>query len=523
MSNNMLNKKAVLYARYSSDLQTETSIEAQTNAIQKYCDDNGIKLIGEYIDRAKSGTTTAKRTEFNRMIEDSKKREFDYVIVHKLDRFARDRYDSAIAKHELRKNRVSVLSVTEHIDDSPESKILEALLEAIAEYYSRNLGREVLKGFLVRARKSLHTGGIPPLGYNVDTVTNMLVINEQEAVIVRDIFERYVKGQSYVQIIRYLNSKGYRTKLGNEFNKNSLHDLIRNKKYAGYFMYNVYDGKHNRHLRKPDDEIVCIKGGVPAIISEEIFNKAEDMMMSRKHAPGANSAKVPYLLSGLVRCGECGAIMTGNRKTSGKGVVTRTYRCEHKVSVDCHNKEVRTDRLEEFVLRQLEKYIFREENIPKILEELNKQKLSQNSSVSDEVAIIEKRIKEVIRQRDNIVSAIASGCNLIDFKGKLDILRQDEELLNERKATLQAVNEVASVISEKELRDTITKFSKAIRERDTIECKRFIKRFIKEVRVYENRVEVTLRVTSSSLWGYEYAITKSIGRSFLPYPGADTS
>lgn len=514
----MTKKKAVLYARYSSDLQNETSIEAQKYAIEKYCDDKGIELIGEYIDRAKSGTTTAKRTEFNQMIADSRKKEFDYVIVHKLDRFARDRYDSAIAKHELQRNGARVLSVTENIGDSPESKILEALLEAFAEYYSQNLGREVLKGFLVKAKKSLHTGGTPPLGYDVDPITKMLVINEKEAVIVRKIFEMYLGGYSYVEIIKHLNSNGYRTKLGNEFNKNSLHDLISNKKYAGYFMYNVYDGKHNRHLRKPEDEIISVKGGVPAIISEEIYNKAAEMMEMRKHAPGANSAKVPYLLSGLVRCGECGAIMSGNRKTAGNGSVRRTYRCEHKVSVDCHNKEIRTDRLEEFVLQQLEKHIFKEENIPKILEEMQRQLKKHNTDTTNEVAVIEKQLKDIKTQRNNIVSAIANGCNLNDFKYKLDSLRENEEALVKHKEEIEIVNEAASVMNEEELRTIIKTFSRAVKGRDTIECKRFIKQFIQEVRVYETKVEVTLRVASTSLCSYDYVISKSQGRNFLPYP-----
>ena len=148
-------KNAVLYARFSSDMQHETSIEAQQEAIYKFAEANGYRIVGEYIDRAKTGTSIAKRESFKQMLKDSSAKGFQYVIVHKLDRFARDRYDSAIAKHELKRNNVKVVSVLEHIDDTPESIILEALLEAMAEYYSKNLGREVMKGFKVRAGKCM--------------------------------------------------------------------------------------------------------------------------------------------------------------------------------------------------------------------------------------------------------------------------------------------------------------------------------------------------------------------------------
>lgn len=143
---------AVAYPRYSSDNQREESINAQMGAIEEYCQRKGYTLVGTYPDEAKSATTD-QRPNFQRMMKDSEKGMFDVVIVHKFDRFARDRYDSAYYKRLLKKNGVRLESVLEQLDDSPESVILESVLEGMAEYYSKNLAREARKGMLENAKK----------------------------------------------------------------------------------------------------------------------------------------------------------------------------------------------------------------------------------------------------------------------------------------------------------------------------------------------------------------------------------
>lgn len=163
--------KAVIYARYSSDMQREESIEAQTRAVRDFAQHNDILIVNEYIDRAKSATTT-DRPQFQQMLADSANGGFDLVLVHKLDRFARNRYDSIGCRMELKKNGVSLILVLEQFDsDSPESIITESVLEAMAEYYSLNLAREVRKGQRENAYKSMWTGGLPPYGYDVDPET----------------------------------------------------------------------------------------------------------------------------------------------------------------------------------------------------------------------------------------------------------------------------------------------------------------------------------------------------------------
>ena len=355
-------KNAVLYARYSSNMQTENSIEAQKLALYGYAKDNGFKIITEYIDRAKSGTTVAKRDEFNRMLAESAEGEFDYVIVHKFDRFARNRNDSRASKRILEENGVKVISVLEPISDNPEGIIMEGLAETMSEYYSANLSREVKKGFNVRALKCQNNGGRPPLGYMVDRQTETFIINENEAKIVRLIFDLYTKGNSYGYILNELNTRGYKTRLGNPFGKNSLHEIIRNKKYCGYYIFNrrmsKKFGKVNSHKNRPQEEIIEIKGGIPAIISEEAYNKAMAIMETHKRSPAQNCAKHIYLLSGLVMCGHCGETMHGNTHTNVKGSVFHSYRCEKKCDKSCPNLEISQERLDDYVLKILEDNIF---------------------------------------------------------------------------------------------------------------------------------------------------------------------
>ena len=156
-------KRVALYARFSSDNQRAESIDAQIRAMKKYCQENHYLIVETYVDEAKSATSD-KRPAFQQMIKDSDKKLFDVLLVHKLDRFSRNRYDSAMYKNRLKRNGVTVFSVLEKLNDSPESVIMESLLEGMSEYYSKNLSREVMQGLNENALKCKHTGGKPPLG-----------------------------------------------------------------------------------------------------------------------------------------------------------------------------------------------------------------------------------------------------------------------------------------------------------------------------------------------------------------------
>ena len=302
---NSFDSTAVIYARFSSHNQREESIEAQERACREYAQRKGLQVIEVYADRAKSGTN-AEREEFQRMIKDSSEKKFRYLIVHKLDRFSRNKYDAVIYKRKLRANGVTILSVVENLDDSPESTMLETVIEGMSDYFSKNLAREVMKGLKESAYDCKHLGGIAPLGYDVDPDTQKYVLNEEEAKIVKLIFEKYLEGWGYKKLLNYLNNMGYKSKRGRCFGKNSLSSILTNEKYVGRYVFNkrkekTIDGKRNPTL-KPKEEWIVIEGGLPAIVDKSTFEAVQNKLSRNKRKSGSFKAKETYLLSGLIFC-----------------------------------------------------------------------------------------------------------------------------------------------------------------------------------------------------------------------------
>ncbi|MCL6549133.1 MAG: recombinase family protein [Alicyclobacillus sp.] len=497
--------RAAIYARFSSDNQREESIDAQIRAIEDFARRNDIIIVKTYADRAKSATSD-RRPEFQQMIADSSKGLFDVIIVHKLDRFSRDKYDSAIYKRKLKMNGVRLMSVTENLDGSPESIMLESILEGMAQYYSANLAREVMKGMKENAYQCRHTGGIPPLGYDVDPETKKLVINEEEADTVRMIFEMYLDGLGYDRIIARLNELGRKTKKGLPFGKNSLHDILINEKYAGVYVFNCSAskdarGRRNNHARKSEEDIIRIPGGVPAIVDRETFDRVQEKMEKNKRGPGAYKAKDVYLLSGLIFCGECARdgveyAMAGNPHVGGRNKARYvSYRCGNRdrTNQPCGNTEIRREYVEGFVLRELERRIFNEANIPALVRRLNEHLRKSEAEDRHELRRAQAELAKVDRQLANIVAAVSNGHA---FQSLLDQMAE----LEARKAVLETrIRELDGkrhdlVVTEDSLRGLFAMFREAVRGKNVPEIKRFVDSYVQKVVVYRDRVEVTFRV-----------------------------
>ena len=348
--------RAAAYARFSSDNQRIESIDAQLRAIKDYCTDNQYMLVQTYQDEAISGTSD-HRDAFLEMIAAAKKGLFDVVIVHKLDRFARNRYDSAIYRKELADHNVKLISVLENIDeDNPENIILLSVLEGMNEYYSKNLAREVRKGQKENALKGIHNGGIPPLGFDVDPETRKLVINPIESEAVRLIFELYTKQYGYDTISKILNDRGYKTKLNKPFTKNSIAEIIRNEKYIGHYVFNKRLSKKSGNRKYKDEkDIVKIENCFPAIVDLETWNKKEDILKSRVR-PRKASCNRHFLLTGKITCKCCNGDYTGSSTYSGRNK-TKYFQYESsnrkRKLKGCKNKPIRAEYLEDFVINKL--------------------------------------------------------------------------------------------------------------------------------------------------------------------------
>lgn len=490
--------RAVIYARFSSDNQREESIDAQVRAIRDYAKKNSIIIVGEYIDKAKSAMTD-NRPEFLRMVSDSAKAGFDLVLVHKLDRFARNRQDSIGYRMELKKHGVSLVSVLEYLDDeSPESLILESVLEAMAEYYSKNLAREVNKGMKENALKGRHTGGIPPLGYDLDHETKMLIINEKEAQSVRLTFKMFNEGYGYRRINEELNLLGYKTKVGKNFNNNSLTNVVRNEKYMGVYIFNKltskdHRGKRNGNSYKDVEEVIRVEGVVPPIISPEEFRMAQTKINSRKHSRAANNAKEVYLLSGKIICGECQGSYAGSRKLGGRNKKLQvTYRCiTRKSKHACMNKEIRREYIETFVLDALSKHIFNEKLIPKLIEGYRKYQKSNSSDLVKTRDGLKARINEITTQIDNLVDIIVKSGSEVLAK-KLTEIEVERIHLKADYNQICEVNEIQEITYEK-LSESFFIARELMNAKELSATKKLIELYIDRVTIFQNHVSVTFK------------------------------
>lgn len=407
--------KAVIYARYSSHSQTEQSIDGQLRVSYEYAKREGYAVVGEYIDRAISGTSADGRPEFQRMINDAKKQGFEYVIVYKLDRFARNRYDSAVYKHKLTACGVRLISATENISDNPEGIILEAVLEASAEYYSRELSQKVKRGLRESALKGTFTGGTPPLGYKV--VDKKVVIDEEKAPAIKFAFEQYAKGVPKKQIVDTLNAKGVRNSKGKELSINSFNHCLKNRKYIGKVSYGgvEYDSTY------------------PQLIDEETFNRVQAKLAEKAQAPASGKAKQRYLLQGKAFCGHCGVRMLGDSGTSMTGVTHNYYTCgtRKRASKACDKKSEKKDFLEWYVVEQTVEYVLTPERLDfiatRVVEEYDKE------FNSGRIKQIEKQIAKLERDADKTF-------NLIMQSESQSIIKRYEkqiELLDMQKADLE--------------------------------------------------------------------------------------
>ena len=266
----------VIYARYSSDNQREESIEGQLRECLAFAEKNDIQIIETYVDRALSAKTD-NRPDFQRMIRDSAKEQFEVIIVWKLDRFARNRYDSAHYKAILKRNNVRVVSATEAISQGPEGIILESLLEGMAEYYSAELAEKVLRGMNENAYKCKFNGGTVPYGYYVDDEQH-LQIESGTASIVQEVFELYDNGMTMKEITDTLNGKGLRNRRGNPFTISVVAKMLTNRRYIGEYKF----------------KDIVVEDGIPAIIPKDLFESVNKKLEANRKKPARKKSPDEY-------------------------------------------------------------------------------------------------------------------------------------------------------------------------------------------------------------------------------------
>ena len=481
-------KKAALYARFSSQRQNETSIEAQLEECYNYCRENKYEVVGEYIDKAISAKTD-DRPEFLRMIADSSKEIFEAIVVYQLDRFARNKYDSAIYKRQLKQKGVKVYSAKEQISDGPEGILIESVLEGMAEYYSAELSQKVKRNLRQNAERGWFNGGYPPFGYKVVEVDcgtykkKKLEIDTDTAPIVRQVFEMRANDISLLDIVDYLNQKGCKTVKGNKFQKTSLSVMLKNKRYIGT---NIYSG-----IEYPNT--------IPTIIDEELFDRVQAIIKKHQHSPGIGKADESYFLTTKLFCGKCKSAMVGTSGTSHSGIVYKYYTCNKVLKKKCDKKNVQKDLIEELVVSECRK-LLTDENIDNISYKaytISQEKNAQNCLMK----ALEKQIHKLEKNIENLMVALENGDNVDLINERITNNRVE---LNKTKKRYDIESKKLINLTEQQIKFFLIKLKNGDTD-DMKYRKTLITLFINKIYVYDDEITMICNVGDKSL-----AITKKL-------------
>jgi len=501
-------RTAVIYARVSSEEQVQGySIQAQLRACREWAEKNGCTIIKEYLDEGFSASRNLeKRESFKEMLSDaaSKKRPFDIILVHKLDRFSRDSLESLTARALFKRHEIRLLSILEPMvgSDSPEDTLVEHILMGMNQFYSQNLSREIRKGLKERAQQHHLVFG-PPYGYKKEIIETQQsqkrtrtisrpVVDEKAAPVVQRIFDLYDQGMGYKSIAITLNSDGYRTNKGHLFRVMFISRVLRNRAYIGILDYNKVQ---KRGPREP----IAIPRFYPAIIDEELFNRVQDKLKTEINSyQNAFAHRTEYLLSRIVVCDFCGHHYLGTSAKSGKH---HYYSCQtylRRGRDACEAPLLNKEKLEKSVLHQVQEYILSENNVRKyidlVTEQAQRSKTEPNADqLAVELAIRDLEVK-VRRWEETLERGLLS---LEDCADRLKELRQERESLLRRKVELEKASRSRARISPiptRLMNDYIREMQLRLREKKIGYKKEFLREILKEVRVRGNSVRLTYRL-----------------------------
>ncbi len=496
---------AVGYCRVSTDEQRKESLDHQQCEIQKYADENGITIIDWYIDHGFSATNN-NRPEFQRMLFDSKKKNFSTVLVWKLDRFSRSVYEGAAAKQLLRDNGVSVFSVIERIENTPEGKLIEGIFEQFNEYYVKNLARGVLGGMVENVKNGISVGsctygymltpkldeyGNPIKKHSKDgkssKVVNTYTLHPQRSIAVKLIFDMFLAGASRNDILARLKELGYKNARGGDFNATHIDKILRNERYTGVYILEYNKGKQVNYM---DLEVIRNEGGLPKIIDKEDFDKVQQMLNARKHQPNARSL-VSYLLTGKIVCGNCGAQFTGSTHYKN-GQPYHYYRCGRN-NDDCKMISIRKEAIENFVIKEIEKVVKSGEFVASILDRFAEFYKERNNN-SEIIKRLEKNLQDIERKIGNLTKIVAETGKYTEmFETQLDALTDEKIriLANLKNETNMGLTEF---ITKDQVRRSYCKVLKLLKSGKVEDQRTIINTLLNRVVVYKDRVETFINI-----------------------------
>ena len=415
-----VNGDAVIYARYSSHNQRDVSIEQQIEACRKHAARMGLTVTATYEDRAISGKTD-KRPAFQQMMNDAENGNFGYVLAWKSNRMGRNMMQAMINETRLMDCGVKVCYAEEDFDDSAAGRFALRNMMNVNQFYSDNLAEDVRRGMMDNARKCM-ANGRQPLGYKRGP-DGKVVIDEPAAAIVREIYQRVANYEPYMDIARDLNLRGIKTAGKGEWNKCSFHGLCSNERYRGIYVYND----------------VRIEGGIPRIIDDHLWFQVQEAVKMKKNTVNGRyrAGSADYLLTGKLRCGNCGSYMIGMSGTSASGDIHNYYACQkRRADHSCNKRHVRQDVIELAVAQAIKIYCLTDEVIEWIADKTVAYWEDYDRSL--QINVIENELAATQNAVDNIMKAIEAGIITDSTKSQLMKLDSEKRELSSKLAAAKA-------------------------------------------------------------------------------------
>ena len=487
MSNQYDATPVALYARVSSDRQdVDLSVAAQLRALREHAARNGYTVVREFVDEAESGRV-ADRPEFRKMIDEASKSQapFREILVWKFSRFTRKREHAVAFKSMLRRKGVRVVSITEHADDTPTGKLMEAIIESVDEFYSENLATEVLRGMREAASRGFWVSSHAPFGYNRVMVQDgpkkrpTLEVNPDSSRIVKRIFDLAEAAKGTQEITRILNGEGIASPRGKLWGKTTVHGILTNEAYTGTLVWG--EGA------KDKGEPVRVEKAFPAIVTKTQFRKVNRQMRSR--APKVRNPRrvgSSYLLSGLARCQACDSPLTGRFAKSGQYAY---YVCPTSIKVGrdaCPTPTLNARRFEELVVNRIRSNILTEDSIRDLVKVVESEMGGVTREQRKRLETIDSELNDVRQRLGRLYNLVeTTDMEVDDFRPRIRELRERQDRLEcsaeearaalaQRRKVLDDVNAVAAYA--REMKDFLE-------ESELTERRAFIETFVKEILV----------------------------------------
>ncbi|MFC1994721.1 recombinase family protein [Chloroflexota bacterium] len=492
--------RVALYARVSSEKQdTDLSISAQLRALRDWAARNGCFIVKEYVDEAESGRSI-DRPGFKQMIGASrqKSRPFDAILVWKLSRFARSRQDSIIYKSLLRKQGIQVISINEPVEDTPSGRLLEGIIEVIDEFYSANLGQEVLRGMRECASRGFYVASNTPYGYQRVKVSDgskerpKLEAHPHHAPVAAGIFREFLAGAGLKDIARALNSEGILAPRGKRWGKTTLHKILINEAYTGTLVWG--------HTSKSSQKVppVRVEDAWEPIVDRETFNRVQSLL--RERAPvhlHPRRAHSHYLLSGLARCGHCGKALVCQEAKSGQFSYYICNTLLKQGAGTCQAPYLNSRKFEKVVIDKIKERILTEENLHELVRLVNEEIDTAASETRQRLETVMAEIADVHRRLGRLYDALETGkLTLNDLAPRIQALRQQEDQLQAARLNLEYLlaDRGIQLADEEVVRSYVDDLREVLANSSIPEQKAFIRSFVKEVRVSGKEVVLTYTI-----------------------------